>query len=352
LGQVVGVTTSDTTGYLWTASGGSEPISQYLPAEYENQVSNIGPIHISGTNASGQVQILFGAQYQSDANADPASGTFLLTLANGANPTMTGTVPGISGSSPNILQQVNLPSYAGPTILNAQGVIAGLATPPGGSGTGAFILPQTQLSLTGSTGGLWKEGGTTDANPSRLWAQPFGMKATAKAQPGVSGTVYIQQDGTATMTVTYTDGSTTSCATPGLLADYSNYGFTNSPSYGTDAQGNMFCEFQDQPNMPISTGVRPYISILVYSGSFRDFAVVGYGTAAPQVMAEVTWSFSESNTFRPDPNAPAGTGETADSHDYKCPTIPPVPGTVYGGPPTDQPIEPRDQSGNNSGLCT
>jgi hypothetical protein len=119
-GQIIG-----TDGYLWTpsssgTSGSTSTIFGLIPAQYQNQVSSIYPIDISGTNANGVVSILFEATYQIDSKGDTNYGPLLLT---------------VTGSS-TYLAQVSVPSnidadfggyegagYGG-TILNAQGLIA------------------------------------------------------------------------------------------------------------------------------------------------------------------------------------------------------------------------------------
>ncbi len=93
-----------------------------LPPVYQSQIS---PILLSNTNSNNAYNILFTAQYQPAPNAASASGTFLLTVA--------------SGTCPNVLQQVSLPSNVSTSlnVLNAQGLIAGIGTITTGTITSA-----------------------------------------------------------------------------------------------------------------------------------------------------------------------------------------------------------------------
>jgi hypothetical protein len=162
-GEVVGVDSTRATGYLWTSGSGTQAISQFIPTAFQSEVADISPISISGTNANGNVSILFNAQYKTvpDAGAPPslsgsasgwAPGTFLLTLTSGTDPIISGTAPGTSGT--NSLQQVSLPpnyctnfppgAFSG--ILNAQGLIAAIGTTPTTSGTDAVLLCPVALS--------------------------------------------------------------------------------------------------------------------------------------------------------------------------------------------------------------
>jgi hypothetical protein len=149
--QVVGST--GTNGYLWTnpgassacplvQSGSSQLISQLIPAPLQNEVADISPIDISGTNANdGSVRILFNAQYLqpptlSGSSPGWAPGTFLLTLT--------------SGTPSTIFQQVSLPSNVGSTlnspILNANGLIAEIGNIT--SGTGSAMTTGTNHALS------------------------------------------------------------------------------------------------------------------------------------------------------------------------------------------------------------
>ena len=158
--QVVGVT--GTNGYLWTSGSTSsicslvqpgqvQKISQLLPAAYRNQVVNINPIDISGSNAvDGSVRISFGAQYQTTSEAGPppadqvstspgwSSGIFLLTLESGTQ---------------TALEQIETPPNAsaslGAGILNSQGLIANtgtLSTTGTGSMQKAVLLVPVQIN--------------------------------------------------------------------------------------------------------------------------------------------------------------------------------------------------------------
>jgi len=65
------------------------------------------------------------------------------------------------------------------------------------------------------------------------------------------------------------------------------------------------------------------------------------GSGSTQVVAEAAWSFNLSATFTPD-----GVFESHWGGVQQIISQPVVPGTVFGTTPTDQPVEPRDQSGN------
>jgi hypothetical protein len=124
IGQIISA-----DGYLWTPSGGGTTgdvvtISSLIPSLYQNQVSNINPIDISGTNASGIVGILFDATYQTDSEGDTNYGPLLLTIT----------------STSTSLTQVSVPSniitsLGSDATLNAQGLITTL---------GAIITGTTQ----------------------------------------------------------------------------------------------------------------------------------------------------------------------------------------------------------------
>ena len=206
--QVVGVT--GTNGYLWTSGSTSsicslvqpgqvQKISQLLQAAYRNQVVNINPIDISGSNAvDGSVRISFGAQYQTTSEAGPppadqvstspgwSSGIFLLTLESGTQ---------------TALEQIETPPNASASlaagILNAQGLIANTGT----------------LSTTG-TGSMQKA----------LLLVPVQLKQTNypttadEVDPRVSGTEAISS-GTTSNSVAYITGS---AAMPMLQAEIAN----------------------------------------------------------------------------------------------------------------------------------
>ena len=149
-----------TNGYLWTSastsstctlvqSGTSQLISQLFPQQaYQNEVVNISPIDISGTNATdGSVRILFSAQYQSAPNAGPppslngtsagwSPGTFVLTLESGTQ---------------TDLKQVSLPSNVTTNvssgILNANGLIADIGNITTGTGSAAVTGTNHALLL-------------------------------------------------------------------------------------------------------------------------------------------------------------------------------------------------------------
>ena len=184
--QVVGVT--GTNGYLWTSGSTSsicslvqpgqvQKISQLLPAAYRNQVVNINPIDISGSNAvDGSVRISFGAQYQTTSEAGPppadqvstspgwSSGIFLLTLESGTQ---------------TALEQIETPPNAsaslGAGILNSQGLIANtgtLSTTGTGSMQKAVLLLPVDLVPDYNHDGKIDDndrGKATTDNPYRFW---------------------------------------------------------------------------------------------------------------------------------------------------------------------------------------
>jgi hypothetical protein len=200
------------------------------------------------------------------------------------------------------------------------------------------LLVPAQLVVNGSNGGNWIEGtSNTPPNVAKLESPPFYMTATAKSIPGVTGSLNILQDAEVIAKVTYTDGSWTSCQTPGWIADYNPWWLPQET--GPNAQGNLICTSSDQPRLPLLTVARNQVSEVLYSGSLRDFATLQV-SGSTEVIAEAVWSFNLSATFTPD-----GVFESH-FHAQQILTQPVVPGTVYGTTPTDQPVEPRDQSGN------
>jgi hypothetical protein len=154
-GQVIG---SD--GYLWTpssagTSGTVTSVIALIPTQYQNEVTDINPVGISGTAANGNVSILFGAAYKTDVNGDAQYGPLLLTL------TSTG----------NVLTQVSLPSTAVPSlyiyyasgygfpILNAQGIIATEGTITTGTTSSEekalLFIPNQYQQVTPNSGFDW-----------------------------------------------------------------------------------------------------------------------------------------------------------------------------------------------------
>lgn len=125
-----------TDGYIWT-SRSSQPISNFIPKKFQSEVSEINAIDISGTDANGNVSILFTADYPIDSAGDMTNGPLLLTLASGTN-------------SP-VLQQVSLPANvtASPWwggTLNADGLIAGITNITTTTGAGSSAITTTGTS--------------------------------------------------------------------------------------------------------------------------------------------------------------------------------------------------------------
>lgn len=139
-----------------------------------------------------------------------------------------------------------------------------------------MILLPVSLVVTGSNIGQygWIPGtSNTPPNVSKLMSPPFYMTATAKSIPGVTGSLNILQDANVTSAkVIYTDGSWTSCHTPGWIADYNPWWLPVQS--GPNAQGNLICTSSDQPRLPLSTVARNQVAEVIYSGSIRDFATL------------------------------------------------------------------------------
>ncbi len=182
-------------GYLSTPGGQVQAISQLLPAGYQNELSDISYIDISGTDASGAVRILFDAAYQGDSDGY-GYGTFMLTLASGTNPA--------------VLQQVSIPSnvndglgYLPSGILNANGLIAstgGVDSPYSGH---AFLLLPVQLTrhdatISGSDVILndWPATASSPRSPKYLFAKNDSIKVTVPQIQGLQINVASETDPT------------------------------------------------------------------------------------------------------------------------------------------------------------
>ncbi len=160
--------TSSNGAFLWTPSsvspvnngvtpGTEQLISQLIPTQHNSEnISNISPIDISGTSANGGIGLLFTAQFTPAPNAASTSGTFLLTLE--------------SGTTPNTLQQVSLPSNISNLQfngLNAQGLIADIGNITTGTGNAAVTGTNHALLLLPVDITVWRtaDGGPPDGPP-------------------------------------------------------------------------------------------------------------------------------------------------------------------------------------------
>jgi hypothetical protein len=211
-GQVVGTTGAN--AYLWTSpstsstcplvqKGQVQLISQLIPLLYQNEVLDISPIDISGTNAAdGSVRILFNASHQTDSNGDWGYGPLLLTLTSGTT----------------ILQQVSIPSNVNLSLksLNAQGTITGIgpvALDSSGNAHAVLLIP-VQISVTFSyQGSGWNDSEGTLYSPEAI------ISAKIKAIPGVQITPQFVQDGDVTIKEEYDNNTGAICSCPGFLAD-------------------------------------------------------------------------------------------------------------------------------------
>ena len=187
------------------------------------------------------------------------------------------------------------------TGVNDLGILIGTGVLASNGTTHAVLLLPLQLSVQniGSyshyTPGF-KDGGTGSASDFR--SQAFQVTAKVQSLPGLSVKLGILQDIQSARTVTYEDGSTTTCQEPAFYADLPAND-TQDITTTIDAKGVITSVYQDEPGLPISAKVRPYLSKLQLNANVRDFATLQIGGGTPQVVVEVKWSSQVITTFKP-----------------------------------------------------
>jgi len=114
------------SGTAWTSGTGTLLISDLIPTPFQAQITGIIPLDISGTNANGDVDVLF------HSNNSGQPGTFLLTLtgtgATNGNTLQQMALPPNVSTGWYINSLFNLGQYQGSATINAQGNIATLGT--------------------------------------------------------------------------------------------------------------------------------------------------------------------------------------------------------------------------------
>jgi hypothetical protein len=176
--------------------------------------------------------------------------------------------------------------------------------------------------------------GGWDINNNILWCPQFKIVATA---PSLGGLVKLNilQDFNGMLAVTYSDGSYTTCNIQNYKADYDIKDLVQT---STNA-GIITCTFVDDPDLSVSSNARPYLKVVQYAASPRDFAVVQVGGGAQQVVSELTWPFSIGQGFKvsqmqtgslPFSSTPQGSSTVN--------TNPKLGVTVHGGVPADTPV--------------
>ncbi len=230
------------------------------------------------------------------------------------------------------------------TAINDKGFITCVAIDKSGKKHANLLIP-VQFSVTNvgpSPGFPVVDFIDNFASATNSVLQSPTFVATAKAPKQVSGSTIklsIQQDIQSLRTVSFEDGSSTSCNETSYLEDTE----TDDPAVITTSDtDSTICTFTDAPQTRVSFQARPYVTNIRMSATPRVYATIQIGSDGPQVVAEAKWttilsvSLSKAAQFSGSPHKPTH------SPVFLSNPSPKVSKTIYGGAPDDPtPLDPR-----------
>jgi len=321
-----------------------------IPPEFLGEVTPTSVITISDTDANGDFQILFNAQYQASAfSTQPSSGTFLLTIPSAGD---------------NTLQQVALPPNVNtgfssgavggnPSILNPQGLIGTLGTittDGSASAQKALLLIPVQFSVQNSRNVQLAPNPNNNSIVDQA-CYTFAWTASIPKIAGLAIQIGIVQDIQPDYSVIHTNQQL-ECTSTNFLPDSPYPNFQSPPM--SDPSGNYWvatrsdaltAPFSPDPTIlpPVETSIN--LSQSTIGATMRDFAVVQIGTAPLQVVSQIDIPQTDTITATPSPME----GFPSSSFKQGAQQSDPSSGeTKYGSVPTAGPQSPNTRVGNEA----